>query len=108
MAELNTKIKEYLKANGVNEVNFLSDVILEDVGQGVYIAEWNLDTPQPTNEQIASYETVANLAEVNEIIIITRKNEYGSWESQLEEIFDDGLDSWKTRIKAVKDKYPKE
>ena len=108
MAELNTKIKEYLKANGVNEVNFLSDVILEDVGQGVYIAEWNLDTPQPTNEQIASYETIANLAEVNEIIIITRKNEYGSWESQLEEIFDDGLDSWKTRIKAVKDKYPKE
>jgi hypothetical protein len=108
MAELYSKIKEYAKANGVNEVNFLTDVILEDIGQGAYIAEWNLDITKPTDDQITSYETVANLAEANEIIIETRKSEYGSWESQLDEIYENGLDTWKARIAQVKTDNPKE
>ena len=33
-------------------------------GQGAYIKEWNLDIAQPTDEQLASYETAANTAEV--------------------------------------------
>jgi len=36
-----------------------------------------------------------------------RKAEYGTMESQLDEMFHDGFDSWKERIQAVKDKYPK-
>jgi len=65
MAQLNAKIEEYCKANNVNKVNFLSDVILQDDGQGAYIKEWNLDIAQPTSEQIESYETVANETEAN-------------------------------------------
>jgi hypothetical protein len=65
MAQLNTKIEEYCKANNVNKVNFLSDVILQDDGQGAYIKEWNLNIAQPTSEQIESYETVANQTEAN-------------------------------------------
>ena len=34
MAQLSTKIKEYLKANSVNEVDFTTDVLLQDDGQG--------------------------------------------------------------------------
>lgn len=108
MAQLHAKIKEYAKANGVNEVNFLTDVILEDIGQGAYIAEWNLDITKPTDDQITSYETVANLAEANEVIIETRKSKYGSWESQLDEIYENGLDTWKARIAQVKKDNPKE
>ena len=48
-------------------VDFLNDVKLQDDsnGQGAYIAEWNLDIAQPTDAQLASYETAANTAEAN-------------------------------------------
>ena len=36
-----------------------------------------------------------------------RKAEYGDWATQLEEIYDSGLDEWKKRIKTIKEKYPK-
>ena len=36
-----------------------------------------------------------------------RRKEYGSIGYQLDEIFKD-IDAWKTRIQAIKDKYPKE
>src|SRR6056300_797025 len=65
MAQLSNKIREYCKANGVADVDFLKDVKLQDDsnGQGVYIKEWNLDIAQPTDAQLASYETVANQTE---------------------------------------------
>jgi len=37
-----------------------------------------------------------------------RKQEYPSIEDQLDDIYHNGIDGWKTTIKAVKDKYPKE
>jgi hypothetical protein len=36
-----------------------------------------------------------------------RASEYPSWQDQLDDIFHNGLESWKTGIQAVKDKYPK-
>ena len=36
-----------------------------------------------------------------------RKQEYPSIEDQLDNIYHNGIDGWKTTIKAVKDKYPK-
>ena len=64
MASLSSKIKEYAKANGVANVDFMSDVMLQDdsQGQGPYIKEWNLDIDQPTDEQLELYETVADTA----------------------------------------------
>jgi len=106
MAQLNAKIEEYCKANNVNKVNFLSDVILQDDGQGAYIKEWNLDIAQPTDEQLASYETAANTVEANAQVDATRISQYGSWGDQLDEIYHD-IDAWKTRIQSVKDNNPK-
>ena len=37
-----------------------------------------------------------------------RENEYPSIVDQLDDIYHNGIDGWKTTIKAVKDKYPKE
>src|SRR6056300_258779 len=108
MAQLSKTIKEYCKANGVSEVDFLEDVKLQDDsnGQGVYIAEWNLDIAQPTDAQLASYETVANTAEANAQVDATRKQAYGSWNEQLDEIYHD-IEAWKTRIQTVKNNNPK-
>ena len=108
MAQLSTKIKEYCKANGVSNVDFLNDVRLQDDsnGQGAYIKEWNLDIAQPTDEQLASYGTAANTAESNAQVDATRRSEYGSWNEQLDEIFH-SIDDWKARIQTIKNNNPK-
>jgi hypothetical protein len=105
MTQLSTKIKLY--AN--QEVDFRTDVILQDDsnGLGAYIKEWNLDIPKPTMAQLDAFEAQATVVENNQRIIATRKSLYGSWETQLEEIYDDGIDSWKTRIAQVKTDNPK-
>ena len=36
-----------------------------------------------------------------------RANEYPSVREQLDDIYHNGIDGWKTTIKAIKDKYPK-
>ena len=108
MAQLSTKIKEYCKANGVSDVDFLNDVKLQDDsdGNGAYIKEWNLDIAQPTSAQLDSYETAGNTAESNANVDATRREAYGSWNDQLDEIFHD-IEAWKTRIQGVKDNNPK-
>jgi hypothetical protein len=108
MAQLSNKIKEYCKANGVSEVDFSLDVKLQDDsnGQGAYIKEWNLDIAQPTDEQLASYETAANTEEANNVVRSTRRTAYGDIGEQLDEIYKD-INSWKARIKSIKDANPK-
>ena len=36
-----------------------------------------------------------------------RRSEYPDLVSQLDDIYHNGIDGWKTTIKAIKDKYPK-
>jgi hypothetical protein len=110
MAQLSNKIKSYCEANGVSNVDFTKDVLLQDDsnGQGAYIKEWNLDIAQPTQAQLDALESEAQTYENNQQIISTRKQLYGSWESQLEEIYDNGIDSWKARIQQIKLDNPKE
>jgi hypothetical protein len=101
---LSTKIKLY--AN--KEVDFRKDVLLQDDGNGAYIKEWNLSIAKPTQAQLDAFEAQATTYENNQKIIQTRKSLYGSWESQLEEIYDNGIDSWKNRIAQIKIDNPKE
>jgi hypothetical protein len=104
MASLSSKIKQYVNA----EVDFLNDVKLQDDGNGAYIKEWNLDIAKPTTAQLDALESQAQTYENNQQIIATRKKLYESWESQLEEIYDNGIDSWKARISQIKLDNPKE
>ena len=48
-----------------------------------------------------------NDAVVDRVILDLRRKAYGTWESQLEKIHDDGIDSWKIDQAAVKAKFPK-
>ena len=104
MTQLSTKIKLY--AN--QEIDFRKDVLLQDDGQGAYIKEWNLDIPKPTLAQLDAFEAEATTYENNQRIKQTRKSLYGAWEKQLEEIYDNGIDSWKNRIAQIKIDNPKE
>ena len=111
MAKLNTKIKLYAAANGVANIDFLSDVMLQDDGDGVvYIHEWNLDIAQPTAEQIASYETAGNAAEANNAIDATRRTQYLSLDKQMEMIYKDqknGTTTFKDHCDKVRSDNPK-
>ena len=108
MANLSTKIKMYCDANGVSEVDFMKDVMLQDDsdGNGAYIKEWNLDIAQPTDAQLSAQETAANTEEANATVRSTRRIAYGDIGEQLDEIYKD-IDAWKARIKSIKDANPK-
>ena len=107
MAQLSTKIKEYLKANSVNEVDFTTDVLLQDDGQGAYIKEWNISgVAKPSDSDLASYDAAATTAESNATVDATRRAAYGDIGDQLDEIYHD-IDAWRTRIQGVKTANPK-
>jgi len=63
---------------------------------------WHDDNPTNiTKEQIKS--------KIQELEYIDKRAlEYPSIIDQLDDIYHNGIDGWKTTIKAVKDKYPKE
>jgi len=106
MAYLATKIKLY--AN--REIDFRKDVRINVDQNGINgsITEWNLGIVQPTEAQLNALENEANKYERNQQVINTRKSLYGSWEKQLEEIYDNGIDNWKARIANIKLNNPKE
>ena len=105
MATLYTKTKLYLEENSKTWDD--TKVSLQNDGSGDYIKSWNVSgLAQPTDAQIASYETAGNTEETNNGVRSTRKAAYGNIGEQLDEIYKD-IDAWKTRIKAVKDANPK-
>ena len=108
MANLSTKIKIYCEANGVSNVDFMKDVMLQDDsdGNGAYIKEWNLDIAQPSDDDLAAQESAADTEEANNQVRNTRRIAYGDIGDQLDEIYKD-IDAWKARIKSIKDANPK-
>ena len=70
------------------------------------IIEWdsaNSDS-QPTDDELNTAYTAWKTA--NEYKI-NRANEYPSIVDQLDDIYHNAIDAWKTTIKTTKDKYPK-
>ena len=107
MATLATKVKLYLAANSKTWDSEQDNIVLQNDGSGDYIKSWNVSgLAQPTDAQIASYETAGNTEETNDGVRSTRRAAYGNIGDQLDEIYKD-IDAWKTRIKAIKDANPK-
>ena len=109
MASLYTKIKLYIEANSKTWDD--TKVSLENDGSGDYIKTWTYDgLDKPTDSQLASYETAGNTAETNAGIDLTRRSQYGSWESQMEMIYKDqknGTTTFKDHCDKVRSDNPK-
>jgi hypothetical protein len=74
-------------------------------GDDINTLEWHDNNPTNiTNQQILDKQSELQALED---VYDNRRKEYGTWESQLDEIYHDGIDSWKTRIASIKAKYPK-
>ena len=70
------------------------------------IIEWDSENSdsQPTDDELNAAYTAWKAAEEYKI---NRANEYPNIVDQLEDIYHNGIDGWKTTIKTIKDKYPK-
>ena len=112
MASLSSKVKQYCANNGVAEVDFLSDVLLQDDsnGQGPYIKEWNVSgVAQPTDEQLNAVDSAADLDERQNAVRATRRNAYGDLGDQLDMQYHDSVDgtsTWKDHVAKVKTDNP--
>ncbi len=107
MATLNTKIKLY--AN--KEVDFRTEVTLQDDGNGAYIKEWNLDILKPTMAQLDAFEAQANEVERLNLVKANRAKEYPDFKEYLDGIVkgdDAQIQKYINDCLAVKAKYPKE
>ena len=100
---LSYQIKAYLN----REIDFLSEVLLHDDGDGAYIKEWNVDEPEPTQEQLDAVSTEADALEALAIVLNNRVTAYPSSGDQFDQIYHEGIDAWKETIQAVKDAHPK-
>ena len=112
MASLSSKVKQYCANNGVAEVDFMTDVLLQDDsnGQGPYIKEWNISSvAQPTDEQLNAVDSAADLEERQNAVRATRRAAYGDWGSQLDMQYHDskdGTSTWEDHVAAVKTANP--
>jgi len=85
---------------------------LTDVSQGyvysnikVIISEFTKPSESDVNAKITELKNAYASAQYKR----QRASEYPSWEKQLEKIYDDGIDAWKSEmIDPIKNKYPKE
>ena len=112
MASLSSKVRQYCANNGVAEVGFMKDVLLQDDsnGQGPYIKEWNISSvAQPTDEQLNAVDSAADLEERQNAVRSTRRSAYGDLGDQLDMQYHDSVDgtsTWKDHVAKVKTDNP--
>jgi DNA-binding transcriptional regulator YbjK len=112
MANICTKIKLYAKSKGVDSIDFLKDVIVEQLaGQAAAIKTWNLSIDEPTADQLNSFESAGNTDETLQAVLNKRASEYLSWQQQMEMIYKDqknGTTTFKNHCDKVRSDNPKE
>ena len=112
MASLSSKVKQYCANNGVANVDFGTDVLLQDDsnGQGPYIKEWNISSvTKPTDEQLNALDSAADLSERQNAARSARRAAYGDLGDQLDMQYHDNVDgttTWKDHVAKVKTDNP--
>ena len=112
MASLSSKVKQYCANNGVANVDFGTDVLLQDDsnGQGPYIKEWNISSvTKPTDEQLNALDSAADLSERQNAARSARRAAYGDLGDQLDMQYHDNVDgttTWKDHVAKVKADNP--
>lgn len=75
--------------------------------EGVLVWE-DEEQVQPTEEELTAEIAKLQAEYDSQDYARKRQKEYPSLSDQLDEIYHNGIDSWKATIRAVKEKYPKE
>ena len=90
---------------------FIGDTTIKRLSDSAFIpvCEDNMDYQKFVDDV---YKNGTGIVEGADYVGVTtyteaRRAEYPSIEDQLDKIYHEGIDAWKTDIKAIKDKYPK-
>jgi len=100
-----------ITANGLEQLGFTPEVDfkLENIGQGIFIREWNSASPQPSVAEIEAAHIEWQTAWDAQAYSRNRKAEYDQL-NQFEMQFDDdrdGTTTWVDTINEIKGRHPK-
>ena len=113
------KIKAYLELNNSSSIDETNSQNLEitDNGSGPYIESWNINLPQPTQEQLDTTENITKARQIfsSSICLRNRKINYPSFGEQFDMLYHELATSgslsvsgsWFQTINNVKQTYPK-
>ena len=111
MAQLSTKVKEYLKANGKTYVAERDNFELrnDSDGNGDYLKSWNVSgLAQPTQSELDSLESAADATEALGLVYQKRKSEYPSISELVIALYDtEDKAAIEAKRAEIKLKYPK-
>ena len=113
------KIKAYLELNNSSSIDETNSQNLEiaDNGSGPYIQSWNINLPQPTQEQLDSSENITKAKQLfsSSMYVRNRRLNYPRLAEQFDMLYHELATSgslsvsgsWFESIKNVKESYPK-
>ena len=96
---MNEIVKAILAINPKAEVSVLENNVKQ--------ITWHNDTTPISEKDILAKQKELETAYENNKYQRDRAEAYPSIVDQLDDLYHNGIDGWKTTIKAVKDKYPK-
>ena len=97
---LSDKVKLYCASEGVSSFSFLSDVILQDDGDGGYIKEWNLDIAKPSESTLNALDGQS----ARRMAILRKQRDNLLKETDWMGVSDFSItDAWKTYRQALRD-----
>jgi len=98
-----------ITASGLIQLGFepLVDFVVRKDKSGTYIDQWLSDQPQPTEAEIEAADVEYQAQWQAKQYQRDRAVAYPPIADQLDQIYHEGIDAWKTTIAAVKAEYPK-
>ena len=91
--------------NSIKAINPDAKVVVE--GNSVKNITWHNNTTPIAKKDILAKQKELQTAYDNNKYQRDRAEAYPSIADQLDDLYHNGIDGWKTTIKAIKDKYPK-
>ena len=93
--------------DAIKAINITAEVVVRGHDIDDCEIEWHHDTAEISKEDIKTKMTELETVYKNNKYQRDRAEAYPSVADQLDDLYHNGIDGWKTTIKAIKDKYPK-
>ena len=93
--------------DAIKAINISAEVVVRGHDIDDCEIEWHNDTAEISKEDIKTKMAELETAYKNNKYQRDRAEAYPSIADQLDDLYHNGIDGWKTTIKAIKDKYPK-
>jgi hypothetical protein len=92
-------------AEAITSINPKAEISIND--NDINTLLWFNNTPVISNADILAKQAELQAEYDAKQYQRDRAKEYPSWQDQLDDIYHNGIDGWKTTIKVTKDKYSK-